>query len=61
MLPILASMAVPVLAPVIVIGWLGGMFGATRKIFKRSAKKRAIALQQLFDIVAAEIEKTLRA
>ena len=61
MAPIFASIAVPVLAPVIALGWLGGFYALTRTIFKRSAKKRAVALQQLFDVVAAEIEKTLRA
>ncbi len=59
--PIFASIAVPMLTPVFVLGWLGGFFGLTRTIFKSSAKKRAVALQQLFDVVVADIEKALRA
>lgn len=58
--PIFASIAMPLLTPVFVIGWFGGFFGLTRRIFKSAAKKRAIALQQLFDVVADEVEKVLR-
>lgn len=59
--PIAASIAVPVLTPVFVLGWLGGVYAGTRALFKRSAKKRAESLQQLFDAVVTEIETTLRA
>lgn len=60
--PIFAALALgPVAVPFIAVGWLGGCYGLTRRIYKGAAKKRAIALQQLFDVVAAEIEKTLRA
>ncbi|NVB78775.1 MAG: hypothetical protein HOV81_10305 [Kofleriaceae bacterium] len=59
--PIFASIAMPMLTPVFVAGWLGGFFGLTRTIFKSAAKRRAIALQRVFDAVGAEIEKKLRA
>ncbi len=59
-LPIMASVAVPVLAPVFILGWLGGVFLGTREIFKRAARRRAVALQQLFDALAADIESALR-
>ena len=59
-LPILAATAVPVLAPVFILGWLGGVFLGTRAIYKRAARRRAVALQQLFDALVADIEGTLR-
>ena len=59
-LPILAATAVPVLAPVFILGWLGGVFLGTRAIYKRAAQRRAVALQQLFDALVADIEGTLR-
>lgn len=58
-LPILAATAVPVLAPVFILGWLGGVFLGTRAIYKRAARRRAVALQQLFDALVADIEGTL--
>jgi hypothetical protein len=58
-LPILASTAVPVLAPVFLLGWLGGVFLGARAIYKRAARRRAVALQQLFDVLDADIERTL--
>jgi hypothetical protein len=60
MAPIAASIAMPILAPVFAIGWLGGFYAITRKLYKRSATKRAQQLQTLFDAVAAEIEAALR-
>jgi len=58
-LPILASAAVPVLAPVFLLGWLGGVFLGARAIYKRAARRRAVALQQLFDVLVADIESAL--
>jgi hypothetical protein len=58
-LPILASTAVPVLTPVFMLGWLGGVFAATRAIYKRVARRRAVALQQLFDALVLDIEAAL--
>ena len=59
-LPILASAAIPVLAPVFILGWLGGVFLGAREIYKRAARRRAVALQQLFDALVADIERALR-
>lgn len=59
-LPILASITVPVLAPVFILGWLGGVFFGSRAIYLRAAKNRAIALQQLFDALVGDIERGLR-
>lgn len=59
-LPILASSAVPLLAPVFILGWLGGVFLGTRAIYKRAARRRAVALQQLFDALVEDIERALR-
>jgi hypothetical protein len=58
-LPILASTAVPILAPVFILGWLGGVFLGAREIYKRAAHRRAVALQQLFDALVGDIDRTL--
>ncbi len=59
MVPILATTAVPVLAPVFFLGWFGGVFLGARGIFKRAARRRAIALQAVFDAIAQQIERRL--
>jgi len=59
-LPILATAAVPVLAPVFFLGWLGGVFLGARAIYLRAAHRRAIALHQLFDALVTDIESALR-
>ncbi len=53
--PIAATIAVPVLAPVFFLGWLGGIYAGTRALFRRTARKRAEAMQQLFDALVAAI------
>lgn len=58
-LPLLAAAAVPVLAPVFILGWLGGVFAGTRAIYLRIARRRAVALQQLFDALVDDIERAL--
>lgn len=58
-LPILATAAIPVLGPVFILGWLGGVFLGAREIYKRAARRRAVALQQLFDVLVADIERAL--
>ncbi len=58
-LPIIASTALPVLAPVFILGWLGAVFLGTREIYKRAARRRAGALQQLFDVLVVDIEHQL--
>jgi hypothetical protein len=58
-LPVLAALAVPPLIPVFVLGWLGGVFAGTRAIYLRIARRRAIALQQLFDTLVKDIERAL--
>jgi hypothetical protein len=59
-LPILASMFVPMLAPVFVLGWLGGVFFGTRALYLRLVRRRAEELQQVFDALAGEIDRALR-
>jgi hypothetical protein len=59
-LPILATAAVPVLGPVFILGWLGAVFLGARAIFKRAAHRRAVALQQLFDVLVGDIERGIR-
>jgi hypothetical protein len=59
-LPIIASAAVPFLAPVFILGWLGGVFLGTRELYKRAARRRAVSLQQLFDVLVDDIEAALR-
>jgi hypothetical protein len=58
-IPIVISTAVPALAPVVFAGWLGGVFGFARTLFKRSVRRRALQLQELFDALSADIEGAL--
>ena len=58
--PIIAPIAVPVLTPLFIVGWLGGFYGLTRTVYKRAAKRRAQALQSLFELLEGEIAKTLK-
>jgi hypothetical protein len=58
-LPILAATAVPVLAPVFILGWLGGVFLGTRGIYLRAARRRAVEQQQLFDALVEDIQRAL--
>ncbi len=58
MLPVFAAMAMPVLIPVVVVGWLGGVFAGSRALFKNRAKKRAVTLQRVFDAMVVEIERS---
>jgi hypothetical protein len=60
-LPILASVAVPVLAPVFILGWLGGVFLGTRQIYLRRARRRAVQLHQLYDALVDDIERAIGA
>ena len=59
-LPIMASTLVPVLTPVFVLGWLGGVFFGTRALYLRLVRRRAEELQQVFDALAGDIERALR-
>jgi len=58
-LPIIASTAVPFLAPVFLLGWLGGVFLGTRALYRRAAHRRAVALQQLFDALADDVQRAV--
>ena len=60
-LPILASIAVPVLAPVFILGWLGGAFLGARHIYLRIARRRAVQLHQLHDALVDDIERAIDA
>jgi hypothetical protein len=55
----MASVAVPVLTPVFILGWLGGVFLGARAIYKRAARRRAVQLQQLFDALVIDIERAI--
>jgi hypothetical protein len=60
MAPIGLGMAtMPVLIPVFIAGWLGAFYGGMRKLYKSRARKRAEALQRVFEQVDAEITKKL--
>lgn len=60
-LPILAVTAMPVLAPLVFGAWFGGVYAGTRALFRRTARRRAVALQQVFDAACAEVERGLAA
>jgi hypothetical protein len=57
--PIVLSAAAPPPAPVILGAWFAGVFGLTRALYKRGARRRATQLQALFDALAEEIEHAL--
>jgi len=59
-LPIMVAIHIPVLTPVLLLGWLGGVFLGTRALYLRLARRRAAELQQLFDALVADIERVLR-
>jgi hypothetical protein len=54
-IPALAAIAMPVLIPVIAVGWFGGVLLGARAIYLRAARKRAERLQVVFDGVAAAL------
>lgn len=55
MIPIVALHTIPVLIPVGIAAWLGGVFFGARAIYKRAAHRRAEALHELFEAVSAEV------
>jgi hypothetical protein len=59
-LPMMLAIAHPIFAPLIALGWFGGVFTCARALFKRLAKRQAQSAQQLFDYVAAELEAGIR-
>lgn len=61
MLPIVAFIGTPVLIPVAVVGWLGGVFLGTRALFKRAARRRADALERLFEALVTQISARIPA
>ena len=59
-LPILAGIALnPVLIPVFIPVWVGSFYLVMRKMFKRSARKRAERLQKTFEAIEANITTML--
>jgi hypothetical protein len=58
--PIAATVAMPLLAPVAFAAWLGGTYWGCRALYKRSAKKRAMRLQAVFDKVLAAVEHEMQ-
>jgi hypothetical protein len=58
-LPIMAATYVPMLAPVFLLGWLGGVFLGTRALYLRLVRRRAEELQQLFDALVGDIDRAL--
>ena len=58
-LPVFAAITMPVLIPITVTAWLGGVFFGARAIYKRAARRRAERLQALFAALSTEIEKRI--
>jgi hypothetical protein len=58
--PFAASLAFPPLAPVFVVGWLGGVYGATRYLYRKSAHARGRILQHIFAFLVDELERLLQ-
>lgn len=61
-LPIFVALAAsPVLVPVALAAWFGGVFFGARAIFRRSARQRAKRLHAVFAALATEIERGIPA
>jgi len=58
--PLFATIAMPVLAPLFFGAWFGGSYALARTFYKRSAKKRAQKLQQLFAAVEGVVARELK-
>jgi hypothetical protein len=54
--PVAASLAFPMLTPVFVVGWLGGVYGVSRSLFRKIARGRAKHMQKLFTLLIEELE-----
>ena len=54
--PVAASLAFPVFAPVFVLGWLGGVYGTTRVLYRKLVTGRAKQLHEIFGALVLEIE-----
>ena len=58
--PIAASIALPVFTPMFLLGWLGGIYGTTRMMFRKLARGRATRLHEVFGALVLEVEPHLR-
>jgi hypothetical protein len=58
--PVAASLAFPMLTPVFVVGWLGGVYGASRMLYRKVAQGRAKHMQKLFTLLIEELEPHLQ-
>ena len=58
-LPVFAAIAVPIMIPLIVAGWIGGVFLGARAVFLRASRKRAERLQLVFDGVSAAVAQKI--
>jgi hypothetical protein len=54
--PIAVGAAIPALGPALLVGWLGGAYGAMRTLYKRLVATRAKQLKKIFDSMVREIE-----
>jgi len=61
MLPVFASLAVPIMIPVFVLGWVGGVVLGARALYLRASRKRAARLQIIFEAVGAVIAAKIAA
>jgi hypothetical protein len=55
--PVAASLAFPLFTPLFVVGWLGGVYGTTRLLYRRLAKARAQRLQAVFASLVELVEQ----
>jgi hypothetical protein len=55
--PLAASIAFPPLAPLFVAGWFGGVYGTSRLLYRKAARARAMILQNIFDLLVADVEQ----
>jgi hypothetical protein len=57
--PVAASLAFPALAPVFVAGWVGGVFGTTRVLYRKLVTARAERLHEVFGALVLAIQPHL--
>jgi hypothetical protein len=55
----LGALFAPVAVPIALVAWIGGTMLGCRALFKRSARKRAVQMQRLFDALCDEITSAI--
>jgi hypothetical protein len=57
--PLAASVVIPTFTPMFLVAWLGGVYGAMRRLYRRAVGNRARKLKDVFDTMCREIQPAL--